>query len=311
MKKIILFASLSLPMISCNQAAEEVNKRENSALTEADAIVGSGDNNAIDVVTEEELVNFSGVSLLPAANLDQYPAESLAALQLVSKINSEQTVVFGGDGQSWLYGGPDSAGLEAIEPAISGLQGRTRYVLPEGDFWVVDAETVSKRKAAADPEQENRIVMFNFDLTALAGSRDNLRVLGITHEALILHMGSHVGVLEVKDDLASAYEFEIKLPGAAAGSILSAGAIEQGGYWFLTDSSNFALLTQKEGAWTWSVVSLPMTNSEGNLKAAALWLDSAAQSAAGDAAILTDLGLYSITGAPIAAPAVAPPEEED
>ncbi|NRA66354.1 MAG: hypothetical protein HRU19_17845 [Pseudobacteriovorax sp.] len=307
MKNLIICIGMMAFVISCDQKSTEISKRDGQALVPSDGPIS--DDVVADepqdptggIVTEAETLNFSSLAVLPAANFANYPTEDFASLGLISKVDKDTIVFFGPDGSSWVYGAPDQQELVALEPAINALDGRTRYVMPGGDFWIVDSQRISKRKFTEE-EVENRVVMHNFDITKLSGNPEALRVLGLTRTSAIIHLETHIGVFTVVDGVASAYEFKSELPEPLTGAIVSAGQVEQGGYWFLTDAGEMAVLSLKSEIWTWTIVSLPVANSQGVVKGSAIWLSLADQGAIGDAAFLTDVSIFSVSGAPVAAP---------
>ncbi|SME97877.1 hypothetical protein [Pseudobacteriovorax antillogorgiicola] len=302
----ILICSMSA--WGCNQAEQEaVDKREKveaAVVDDENSVVDTDSDIRQDAIVSDDVVNFSGIALQQAANSDAYAAEDFANIALVSRIDQDQTVFFGKDGFAWSYGVSGETSLVPILPKITPPSDREMYTLDSEDFWLVDAERISKRKFLAEGEADpNQVVLHNFDITKLAGDRSQLRVIGATKTTLILHMATHLAVFAVKDGLTSAYEFEATLPTAATGTIIAAGETVQGGYWFATSDNRFALLNQSEGVWTWNVADVPI-NDVGTISSLGVWLDQSTQAAVGEVVALTGTAIFSVTASPIAEAAV-------
>ena len=304
MKILILLTTLTAILACSGESTEQIDRRSSPAQGAApsdsndlNTDEGASDSGPNDSVVEDQPINFSAVTLSLAANSDQLAADFLTGVRLTSKVDATSIVLFGSDGTSWLYASDGTSPPQEIVPIIAPPEDRILLTMDQDDFWLVDAARVSKRKF--DPEAApGDVVLINFDLTKLSGDKTQLRILGATHESLLLFLGSHVAIFSVKDGVSSAYEFNSTLPSATGSEIISAGDMADGGYWFATQTE-FVTLRQKDGQWVWNTVALSLSTSSAFASIAAR-LDFSKQAVDGDLLLIAN-EVYSVSGSPIAA----------
>lgn len=275
--KIYLALSLSGLGLSCAQPEENVNRRRFApveGVTEADFQPAPA------VEAPKELV-YAALELTETKLPELIDPIFFSNIQLVSKTLEDEIVIFGKDGNSWVYKPGTEAELNLIPPAVVNPQGSTLYTLPSGQFWIVSPEEVGKRKDAVGTDQ-GAVVIERFGTDVFSGNKSKISVLFATASSIVLHLETHIVILTSENNKPSFNQFALNsLPVSLGGPIIAAGQAKNKAFW-LASKDAMALLEPRGSGYSWSKVRLPLPG-EGEFKSLALWLDQDVKAAKGSA----------------------------
>ena len=290
---------------ACGKSVEVSNQRTVVPNTAAAGEAGSGDRDSDNPdSTKSPVVEYAALDLIEAPNADRLASGFVAGLLAINKVAENKIVLFGPEGKSWVYNPGDNLPPTALDPVVVAPQGSTLYTLPDGEFCLVSQTEVGKRKAS--PAQDSGLITVErFSTSRFDGNKAEIKALYASKSDLILNLSTHLVILSIRGGEAAFSQFALdKLPVKLNGPILAAGQAKDGAYW-LASKDQLALLVPKGLSFSWSEIKVPLNGRE-HYKMLGLWLDQGAKNVLGDAVMLVDDKIWSVSGAPIAAPAPVP-----
>ncbi len=292
------FCLLVLAMgVSCAKPEETVNRRR--LAPEADAIAGEKNPNEEPVA----VVEYENLELVQAKNMEALSADFLNNIAFISKPATDVVVIFGKDGNSWVYNPGNEAPPAAIAPAVVAPEDSSLYPLPDGEFWTVSSEEIGKRKTSADATAGGAVIIERFGTNVFEGDKAKITVLFAAANDLIFTLDTHIVMLNTQNGKPSFNQFVLsKLPIDLEGPVVAAGRGTDKSYW-LASKEDVALLTPSGSGFTWTKVKLPLDGQQ-DYRHLAMWLDKDKKAAEGDVLLLIGDKLLSRSGAPIAADSV-------
>ncbi len=284
------FLGLGLGAVACSKSDETINHRGKSLAIRVNneandlkvGVIGEGSGTLTTLELQETKSEIS--------------ADFFANIALASKISEDEIIVMGKDGKSWVYKSSEDSAPELLEPVTTPPSGML-YTLPSGNFWIVSAESIGRRKPSTDAAV---VKALSFSTSVLPGNKEKMRVLYAGPTDLILHLDTDLVILTVSPDqqiLNNAISLASITP-KLDGPIVSAGKGSNGSFWFAAGEK--LIISEPRGV-TFSYTGYHMpTNGHADYKSLAMWLDTSKKGALGDVLMLQADKIWSITGAPVA-----------
>lgn len=265
--------------VGCAKQDESVNRRRFAP--SEDATLATDNEGGSDAELETVYATPNFVESKHTSLLDPI---FMSNIQLASKTKADEIILFGKDGNSWVYKPGGEGQITAISPAVVNPEGSTLYSLNDQQFWIVSPEEIGKRKTGAASDQ-GAVTIERFGTDAFPGNKDKIAVLFAGPTEIILHLETYLVILTTESGKPSFNQFALaSLPVDLGGQVLAAGRSGSKGFW-LANKDTFALLEPRGTGFSWTKVHLPLSGLE-DYRMFAAWLDTEAKAAQGSALIL-------------------------